>query len=115
MDIVSQSFRPEFINRIDDMVVFHALDKTQIEKIAQLQIAVIQKRLKEKGYQLKVDETALAFLSKVGFDPAYGARPLKRAIQQYLENPLAEKILSQQLKRGVVIQVVAKNNQLYFE
>ena len=115
MEIVAQSFRPEFINRIDDIVVFHALDQSQIEKIAKIQLEVIQRRLKEAGYQLRVEEAALTFLSKIGFDAIYGARPLKRAIQQYLENPLAEKILTNQLKRQQVVHVTAKNNRLEFK
>lgn len=114
MAIVSQSFRPEFINRIDDMVVFHSLTQAQIQTIANIQIQTIQHRLKEKGYLLKINDSVLAFLSKVGFDVTYGARPLKRAIQQYLENPLAEKILSGQLKQGASILVAVKNNTLVF-
>jgi ATP-dependent Clp protease ATP-binding subunit ClpB len=115
MEVVSQSFRPEFINRIDDMVVFHSLTEAQIETIANIQIETIQHRLKARDYLLAIDKSVLAFLAKVGFDVTYGARPLKRAIQQHLENPLAEKILSGQLKRGKTIQVGVKNDQLYFQ
>jgi len=97
------------------MVVFHSLTEQQIETIANIQIKIIQHRLKERGYLLKIDNSVLVFLSKEGFDATYGARPLKRAIQQYLENPLAEKILSDQLKRGTSIQVSVKNNRLAFK
>jgi len=114
MEIVSQSFRPEFINRIDEVVVFHPLESTQIEKIAQIQIDLIQKRLKEKDYQLMIEKSALDFLAKTGYDPVYGARPLKRAIQQYLENPLAQKILAGDFKSGDVIQAKQKGDALSF-
>ena len=114
MEVVSQSFRPEFINRIDDIVVFHSLTKDQIKMILNIQLAVIQHRLKEKNYSLQIDDSVLTFLAKVGFDATYGARPLKRAIQQYLENPLAEKLLSGQFKSETSIHISLKNNQLDF-
>ena len=93
MDAVTKHFRPEFINRIDEIVVFHGLDHKQIRSITNTQIARLQKRLTEQGLQLEVSDKALDYLAKIGFDPIYGARPLKRAIQQYLENPLAQDIL----------------------
>lgn len=93
MEAVSTHFRPEFINRIDEIVVFHGLDNKQIRTIANIQIKRLQKRLMEHDLQLEVSNAALDYLAEVGFDPIYGARPLKRAIQQYLENPLAQDIL----------------------
>ena len=93
MEAVSTHFRPEFINRIDEIVVFHGLDNKQIRTIANIQIKRLQKRLMERDLQLEVSNAALDYLAEVGFDPIYGARPLKRAIQQYLENPLAQDIL----------------------
>ncbi len=93
MEAVSTHFRPEFINRIDEIVVFHGLDNKQIRTIANIQIKRLQKRLMERDLQLEVSDAALDYLAEVGFDPIYGARPLKRAIQQYLENPLAQDIL----------------------
>jgi len=93
MEAVTKHFRPEFINRIDEIVVFHGLDHKQIRAITNTQIARLQKRLVEQGLQLEISSKALDYLAQMGFDPIYGARPLKRAIQQYLENPLAQDIL----------------------
>ncbi|OGT09245.1 MAG: ATP-dependent chaperone ClpB [Gammaproteobacteria bacterium RBG_16_37_9] len=93
MEAVTKHFRPEFINRIDEIVVFHGLDHKQIRAITNTQIARLQKRLAEQGLQLEISSKALDYLAQMGFDPIYGARPLKRAIQQYLENPLAQDIL----------------------
>jgi ATP-dependent Clp protease ATP-binding subunit ClpB len=86
-------FRPEFLNRIDETVVFHSLDAQHIESIAKIQLALLQQRLAQMELSLEVSPAALAELAKVGFDPVYGARPLKRAIQQRIENPLSKLIL----------------------
>ena len=94
MDVVTTAFRPEFLNRVDDSVVFHPLGKEQIRCIARIQLEILQQRVKEAQIGLQFDEDSLALLVDVGYDPVYGARPLKRAIQQYVENPLAEAILS---------------------
>ncbi|MEA5445991.1 ATP-dependent chaperone ClpB [Gammaproteobacteria bacterium AB-CW1] len=94
MEVVGQHFRPEFINRIDDVVVFHALGREQIRDIANIQLAQLRARLAERDMQLEISEAALDRLGEAGFDPVYGARPLKRAIQQRIENPLAERILA---------------------
>jgi len=94
IDAVSKHFRPEFINRIDDIVVFHSLAAEQIRTIAKIQIEQLEKRLAQKDFTLEISEAALDYLAKAGYDPVYGARPLKRAIQQYLENPLAQDILA---------------------
>ena len=115
MEVVSQHFRPEFINRIDESVVFHALGKEQIREIAEVQIKRIQKRLQEKEYVLKMSNTALDYLAAIGYDPAYGARPLKRALQQNLENPLAQNILSGHFIPGDTIQVDYASNKIQFE
>jgi len=93
MEAISKHFRPEFINRIDEIVVFHALDKKQIRAITNTQIERLKKRLAAQDLHLEVSTKALDYLADTGFDPNYGARPLKRAIQQYLENPLAQDIL----------------------
>ena len=114
MEVVSQHFRPEFINRVDEAVVFHSLEKTQIRTIATIQIARVRERLKEKDLQLEVTDKVLDFLADVGFDPVYGARPLKRAIQQYLENPLARDILAGKFSGGEVIKVDKKGDGLGF-
>ena len=93
MEAVSNHFRPEFINRIDELVVFHSLDEKQIHAIANIQIGYLQQRLAERDLQIEVSAKALDFLAAAGFDPIYGARPLKRAIQQHIENPLSRDLL----------------------
>ena len=98
MDVVSHHFRPEFINRIDDTVVFHPLTPAEIKKIAVIQLAGLRKRLEEQDVELTLTEAALDRISEAGFDPVYGARPLKRAIQMYIENNLAQALLSGQIK-----------------
>jgi len=100
MEVVSQAFRPEFINRVDDAVVFHPLEKEQIADIARIQLATLVNRVKESQVCLTFDEAALGLLVEVGYDPVYGARPLKRAIQRYVENPLAEALLSGEFVPG---------------
>ncbi|ALS99151.1 ATP-dependent chaperone ClpB [Lacimicrobium alkaliphilum] len=114
MNVVVQQFRPEFINRIDDTVVFHPLGHEQIREIAEIQLASLKARLAEKGYQLELTQKALDKLADAGFDPVYGARPLKRAIQHQLENPLAQKLLSGNLPPDSVIKVDADENGLVF-
>jgi len=114
MEIVAQHFRPEFINRIDDSVVFHALGKEQIRDIANIQIQRLQQRLAVKEYYLQVEPSALDYLAEIGYDPVYGARPLRRAIQQYLENPLAQTILAGGFLPGSTIEVIRQGDQLKF-
>ena len=94
MSVVSQHFRPEFINRIDETVVFHPLNKDNIRAIAEIQLKRLINRMESRGYVLHFTDATLDFISKIGYDPGYGARPLKRAIQQEIENPLAQQILS---------------------
>ncbi|WP_158752563.1 ATP-dependent chaperone ClpB [Dyella sp. S184] len=114
MGVVQAHFRPEFINRLDELVVFRPLDKTQIRAIARIQLAYLEKRLAERQLKLEVSDDALALLGNVGFDPVYGARPLKRAIQQQLENPLAREILEGRYAPGAVITVDAAGGHLVF-
>ncbi|MBE0483481.1 MAG: ATP-dependent chaperone ClpB [Bacterioplanes sp.] len=104
MDIVGNHFRPEFINRIDEAVVFHPLDKEQIQGIAGLQLSLLSQRLAERDLQLQLSDAALTKLVDVGYDPVFGARPLKRAIQRWIENPLAQAILSGEFLPGAVIK-----------
>ncbi len=105
MSVVSQHFRPEFINRIDETVVFHPLGKDNIRAIASIQLERLAKRMETRGYELVFTEALLDFIGEVGYDPIYGARPLKRAIQQEIENSLAQQILSGQLLPGKVVTV----------
>ncbi|RZJ22476.1 MAG: ATP-dependent chaperone ClpB [Acinetobacter sp.] len=115
MSAVSQHFRPEFINRIDELVVFHSLKKAQIRGIADIQLDRLRARLSEKDMRLSVDDSAFDQLIEAGFDPVYGARPLKRAIQQQVENTLAQKILSGDFLPGDTISVKGENGHLEFE
>ncbi|AUG99839.1 ATP-dependent chaperone ClpB [Pectobacteriaceae bacterium CE70] len=103
LEVVSHHFRPEFINRIDEVVVFHPLGRAHIASIAQIQLQRLYQRLEERGYSVTITEPALALLGELGFDPVYGARPLKRAIQQLIENQLAQQILSGKLIPGKLV------------
>jgi len=114
MEIVSQHFRPEFINRVDETVVFHPLGKEQIRDIAKIQLQQLYDRLQEQDFTLDISDAAIDVLGEAGFDPVYGARPLKRAIQQYLENPLAQMILKGDYLPGDVIHIGAENAELTF-
>jgi len=114
MDIVGQHFRPEFINRVDETVVFHPLGREQIRTIAKIQIEHLRQRLHEQDIELQITDVALDKLGEAGFDPVYGARPLKRAIQQYLENPLAHQLLLGEYVAGDVIEVGVKDGELTF-
>ncbi|HEU4857941.1 MAG TPA: ATP-dependent chaperone ClpB [Rhodanobacteraceae bacterium] len=114
MGVVQAHFRPEFINRLDEIVVFHPLDKSQIREIARLQTHYLAKRLQERQIDIRISDGALILLGNVGFDPVYGARPLKRAIQTQLENPLAQKILAGEFVGGDTIEVDAAGGKLTF-
>ena len=111
---VKDYFRPELINRIDEVVVFHALGQAHIRRIAQIQLDGLKKRLEAQGLYLQVSDAALDVLAKAGFDPIYGARPLKRAIQSEVENPLAKALLEGRYAPGSVIRVEARDSKLVF-
>jgi len=115
MGEVKAHFRPEFVNRIDEVVVFHALGEDHIRSIAGIQLGVLQARLARMDYGLEVSDAALAELAKTGFDPVYGARPLKRAIQSEIENPLARAILEGRFSPGDVIAAGLRNGSMVFE
>ncbi|MGQ8163887.1 ATP-dependent chaperone ClpB, partial [Acinetobacter baumannii] len=115
MNAVSQHFRPEFINRIDELVIFHSLKKAQIRGIADIQLDRLRSRLVDRDMSLTVDDSAFDLLIDAGFDPVYGARPLKRAIQQQVENTLAQKILSGDFVAGDTILVKGENGHLVFD
>jgi ATP-dependent Clp protease ATP-binding subunit ClpB len=114
MEVVQQNFRPEFINRIDDICVFHPLGQEQIRVIVDIQLMQLKKRLLDRNLELTLDDSALDRLSEAGYDPVYGARPLKRAIQQQVENPLAQAILSGKFLPGDRIKAHADGNGLEF-
>jgi len=114
MDVVGAHFRPEFINRIDEAVVFHPLGREQIRSITTIQIEYLRQRLAERELGLVLTDAALDRLGEAGFDPVYGARPLKRAIQQQLENPLAQAILAGKFHPGQSIKVDIVDGELAF-
>jgi len=110
MEVVGTHFRPEFINRVDEVVVFHPLAKSQIQGIARIQIESLGKRLKEQDMKLELDDAAMELLAEVGYDPVYGARPLKRAIQQMIENPLSQRLLRGDFLPGDTIKGEVKGD-----
>ena len=111
MEVLSKQFRPEFLNRLDETVVFHPLDSAHIRHIASIQLQRLRLRLQDKGFGLSVTDAALDLLAAAGFDAVFGARPLKRAIQHYIENPLAQTLLKGQIKPNTVVTVDAQEGQ----
>ncbi|UTF61745.1 ATP-dependent chaperone ClpB [Gilvimarinus sp. DA14] len=114
MEVVSQHFRPEFINRVDEAVVFHPLAKNQIRGITDIQVEQLGKRLADKDMALDISDEVMDKLAEAGYDPVYGARPLKRAIQQNIENPLAQDILAGKFAPGDTIEAVLQGDQIVF-
>ncbi|BBE32130.1 ATP-dependent Clp protease ATP-binding subunit ClpC [Tepiditoga spiralis] len=114
MSAIKKEFKPEFINRLDDVVVFHPLNKEEIKDIIKIQIKELSSRMSENNMSLKLNDKSLEYLLEKGYDPIFGARPLKRAIQKYLEDPLSEKILQGKFKVGDKINVSEKNGKLIF-
>jgi ATP-dependent Clp protease ATP-binding subunit ClpB len=112
MEIVGQHFRPEFINRVDELVVFHPLKREQIRAIAGIQVKWLAQRLMQSDIGLEISEQALDLIGDAGFDPVYGARPLKRAIQHKLENPLAQAILAGKFRPGDIVRVEVEQGEL---
>ncbi|RMF21852.1 MAG: ATP-dependent chaperone ClpB [Cyanobacteria bacterium J083] len=115
MEAVQASFRPEFLNRIDEIIIFHSLTKEQLREIVKLQVQLLEKRLEERKMSLKLSDAALDWLAEMGYDPVYGARPLKRAIQKELETPIAKKILRGEVKDGDTIFVDVEGERLVFK
>ncbi len=115
MDVVGTHFRPEFINRVDDVVVFHPLSREHIRKIVDIQLGYLHDRLADRDMRIHLSDAARDKLAEAGFDPVYGARPLKRAIQQQVENPLAQEILQGKFKPGDVIEVGVGDDRLDFQ
>ena len=114
MEVVASNFRPEFINRIDDAIVFHPLAREHIRAITEIQLQQLQARLSDRDIKLQFSDAALNKLSEVGFDPVYGARPLKRAIQELVENPLAQSLLSGDIQIGEMVNVEVSGDKLSF-
>jgi ATP-dependent Clp protease ATP-binding subunit ClpB len=114
LEALGHSFRPEFLNRIDDTIIFHSLQKTQLRSIIKIQVARLEKRLLDRKLSLKLAESALDFIANVGYDPNYGARPLKRTIQKELETTIAKGILRGDFQEGDTIFVEVQNNHLAF-
>ncbi|WP_113954978.1 ATP-dependent chaperone ClpB [Arenicella xantha] len=115
MESVRAHFRPEFINRVDDIVVFHSLDRSHVRKISIIQVDILRRRLEQQNIKLDITDEALDIVGAAGFDPVYGARPLKRSIQTMLENPLAQRLLAGEFMPGDVVQVDAKDGELCFQ
>jgi ATP-dependent Clp protease ATP-binding subunit ClpB len=114
LEVVQSHFRPEFINRLDEIVVFHPLGREHIRDIARIQLSYLTRRLAEREIGLELTDAALDQLGQAGFDPVYGARPLKRAIQHQLENPLAQRILKGEFRAGDVVVVDRGHEGLTF-
>ena len=114
MEIVGQHFRPEFINRIDDIVVFHPLAREQLHRITKIQVRYLHERLAQRDMGLILTDQAVDKLAEAGFDPVYGARPLRRAIQQMIENPLAQELLAGKFGPGDVIAVTVEAGAFTF-
>ena len=115
MDALRATFKPEFLNRIDDIVIFNSLGQKEIRKIVGIQISLLGKRLEDSKITLKLTDKAEEFIANTGFDPVYGARPLKRAIQRYIQDPLAVKILEGAVKEGDQVTIDVKDGQVVFE
>jgi ATP-dependent Clp protease ATP-binding subunit ClpB len=112
MEVVRASFRPEFLNRLDEILLFHRLSRAQMTGIVDIQLKRLQALLADRKMTLELDETAKQWLANSGYDPVYGARPLKRVIQRELQNPLAEMILSGKIADGETVRVSVKDGKL---
>ena len=115
MDEVKKMFKPEFLNRVDDIIVFRKLTKEDLHKIVSIEIEEVQKRLKDQDIVIKINQAAKDFLIEKGFDPVFGARPLKRIIQRFLEDPMSEEIIRGSFKKGGTVKITAKVDHLVFE
>jgi ATP-dependent Clp protease ATP-binding subunit ClpB len=115
MDALRSTFRPEFLNRIDETVIFNSLGREEIKKIVDIQLNLLRKRLAEAKISLELTDGALEFLADAGFDPVYGARPLKRAIQRYVQDPLSMKILDGSITEGNRVLMDVKDGEVVFK
>ncbi len=115
LEELKRTFRPEFLNRIDEVIVFHALNREEIKSIVDLMVKPVARQLMEKGITLELSEEAKELLAKDGFDPTFGARPLRRSVQRFIENPLSEELLKGALNSGSVIKALVKDEKIVFE
>jgi len=115
VSLLRKTIRPEFLNRIDEIVMFTPLNKEEVKEIVKIQILSLQKMLLKKGIKLNLDEQAIDYLSKIGFDPQFGARPIKRVIQREILNELSKLILSGSIDSKGEINITSRNNKLIFE
>ncbi len=114
MSELRKIFRPEFINRLDEIIVFHELTRVQLETVVELMVRDLQKRLAERKLSIEITMKAKAWLAEEGYDPAFGARPLRRVIQRYVENPLSTRLLRGELKEGDAVQIDLSDGDLTF-
>jgi ATP-dependent Clp protease ATP-binding subunit ClpC len=115
LEEVKRTFKPEFLNRIDDTIVFRQLSREDLQRIVEIELNNVAARLKEQNISLEVSPQAKEFLIEKGFDPVFGARPLKRTIQRFLEDPLANELISKRFIAGSQVKVARKNEELVFE
>ena len=114
LDESKRVFKPEFLNRLDDMIVFHQLERNDLAKIVDLEVAKVIERIRAKDIEVHLDRTAVEFLIDKGYDPIYGARPMRRAVEKHLEDPLAEELLRGNIKQGDKLKVRAAEERLSF-
>jgi ATP-dependent Clp protease ATP-binding subunit ClpB len=114
-EALREFFRPEFLNRVDEVVVFHPLTRDQIADIVELQLTRLRERLSDRGLSLELTDEAKELIAEAGWDPTYGARPLKRALQRMVENPLALRLLEGDFGEGDTVRVDARDGELVFE
>jgi ATP-dependent Clp protease ATP-binding subunit ClpB len=112
---LKRHFRPEFLNRVDDVIIFQSLDESELERIVDIQLEKLKKRLAQQNLTLDVDKAAKMLLAKEGYDPQFGARPLKRAVQEHILNPLSLRLLEGEFKPGDKIKVTTKDDELVFQ
>jgi ATP-dependent Clp protease ATP-binding subunit ClpB len=112
MDVVRRHFRPEFLNRLDEIILFHRLTRTDMAQIVDIQLARLRRMLDERKIRLELSESARAWLAEAGYDPVYGARPLKRVIQRNLQDPLATRLLEGRIKDGETVEIAARDGAL---
>jgi ATP-dependent Clp protease ATP-binding subunit ClpC len=115
LDETKRVFKPEFLNRLDEIIVFHSLEKSHLLQIVDLEVEKVKVRLKAKEVEIFLDNLAHEFVIEKGYDPNYGARPMRRAVERFLEDPLAEEILRGNVKAGTKVQVSAKDGKLVFQ